>query len=234
MQEQYGPFQKSPKGYDENEYLGKVEKVYRSYADIGKKRGMDTASEFLNHYLDGSGTPKYMSRDQARGFNFIHDAEATNQKRFENSFMNHRSGIGYKISKLKPGQTASFEDDWDYVVKPLDINPRRNLTISDGVNGYLAFGKTNMKSKGIFTAKRNRDSVDIQGTVDHDWSDVYDFSVWGSLGAGATALGDGRKAKPFDFGSQWKKKFYGTSKVRNGRLYAPNFVWEDNTDEQKE
>ena len=209
--------------------LDKIEKVFHGYEEIGNRHHLNTASNFLNHFLTGDGSRKQMNRDEARQFNFIKEAESVNKKRFEASLGKHHSGLGQKLKKLKNGQSIDLEDYWDFSVRADSINPKKNILITDGADGFFSFGKTNVKSTGRFKATRNGNKIDIKGDVDHDWSDIYDFDERNILGgAGGVALENADRAKSFPFGASWKQEVRGEIHINNkGRLSRPSFEWKD-------
>lgn len=195
---------------------------------IGKALGLETASGFLDRFLDRTGRPVTLSKEKARTFDFIRNAEDKNRSRFEKSFMDMTHRYGKEIKALREGQTVDLGDDhWDVMVGPDRINPYNNNLLTDGPDAWLAFGHTRLSSKGHFFASRDQGKIHIHGDTTHTWKDRYDFAPNGSGGAGAVKLEQAGRAKAFDFGAQWNQKLYGTMNIRDGRLKDPDFIWRD-------
>lgn len=174
----YGP--QKPPGSSKEE-LDLLELGYRMLGEAGTTAGMKFAPEFLGRFLDRTGRPVTLSREKARSFDFIRNAEDKNRRRFEKSFMDMTHRYGKEIKALREGQTVDLGDDhWDVVVGPDRINPYNNSLLTDGLDAWLAFGHTRLSSDGHFFASRDQDRIYIHGDAAHAWKDRYDFAPDGS------------------------------------------------------
>jgi peptidoglycan hydrolase-like protein with peptidoglycan-binding domain len=219
-------------GYNEKEFLDKVEKTYREYANIGRRNELTNAAENLEHFLEGSGTNKILSREEARDKLFIRNGEETNKKRFKQSFTNKKTSS--ELLKLKQGQAIEIRDKWDYkvgnfpiktIIKNTDLS--RSHLLRGDLNEAVATGSSFVKSNGDFKATRQGNTIHIDGFVTHRWEDTYDFDPNQSGGAGAVTLEKAGRAKSFDIKSNWQQRVSGTIQIKDGKLINPNLKWED-------
>lgn len=195
---------------------------------MGRLFGLETAPAFLDRFLDRTGRPVTLTKDKARTYDFILNAEEKNRSRFEESFMDKAHRYGKEIRALREGQTVDLGDDhWDAMVGPTKLNPYSNILLTDGPDAWLAFGNTRLSSKGHFFASRDQDKIHIHGDTTHEWKDQYDFDPDGLGGEDALKLERAGRARSFDFGARWGQKLYGTMQARNGRLTDPKFIWRD-------
>lgn len=226
----------SPKGYDREEYLDKIEKTYREYVKIGREKKLSEAADNLEHFLNGSGDDKILSREKAREKSFVRDGESTNRKRFEGSFRG-KGKTASKILELNDGETINVRDNWDYKVGYLPkgsiLSPSRSHLLRGDMDEALSTGTSFVKSEGDFQARRKENIVFIEGVVSHGWGDRYDFDPMQSGGGGAVALERAGRAKNFDIKSNWKQKVYGTVEIKDGKLVDPHLSWKDISPKKK-
>jgi len=202
-------------------------KTFRGYVADFKKGGHHHAAEFLQHFMDGTGTKKNFTREQARNFKPIRDGEIRIRKNFEfGTFLGEtkNTDINEKLKGLQEGPPVTITDKFD-----VEVGIGRSLLniMTSGTGFYKAFGLTEIKSVATFTANRVGNIIYIEGTIDHHWTDTYDFKKWQLAAAGALTLQQHRGAKPFDFGAKWKQKFSGTVDISNRVLSNPKFKWRD-------
>lgn len=221
---------RDPNNYNEMEFLDKIEKTFKNYVQLGRDKGLDDAASNLDHFLTGSGTDKILSREEARDKIFIRNGEETNRKRFSNSFINKKK-IGSKFLNLKDGETIDVKDYWDYEVgylpKKSIVDPSRSHILRGDLDETLSTGSSSIKSNGEFKAKRQGNTIFIDGIVNHKWQDIYDFHPMQSGGASAVSLVKAGRAKNFDITSKWKQRVTGTLQIKNGNLIQPRLIWED-------
>ncbi len=220
-------------GYDKEKYLDTIENVYREYVDQGHKKGLNEAADNLEHFLDGSGEDKALSRDQVREKLFVRNGERVNRDRFTKSFTD-KKGIGSKLLNMKEDEVMEVKDNWDYKVGNFPIKTMiRNADLSRShllkgdLDEALATGTSSVKSGGDFKVKRKGNTILIDGTVTHQWTDKYNFDPLQSGGGGATILEKEGRAKSFDINSQWQQKVTGTVQIKGGELVNPRLTWED-------
>ncbi|WNK00135.1 peptidoglycan-binding domain-containing protein [Thalassospiraceae bacterium LMO-JJ14] len=216
----------SPQEVKDN--LSNLSKEYRA-------KGYTKAADNLDHFLNGKGAAKTIPRDEARKDPFIRDAETENRKRFETQTFLGISGKevnNRKLRSLKDGETTYLDDYWDVERKAGGaIDDLASLDRSKR-DDALAEGRKDFTSKARFTATRRGDKIYIQGNVDHDGSERYDFES-GGIGdmMGAKSLSDADIAHEFTTIREWGQTFEGTvdvSPAKNGNaLTNPRFKWQD-------
>ncbi len=226
------------------ESLDKVERTYRGYVEIGRKMGLDFAADNLERFLDGKGGTKIIPRDEARQFDAIMEAEDTNRTRFEESFLEEGTGpedtflemedigsskpqhkFNAKLKRIKDGQTINLgTDDWEREFHYFD---QLIQLVTGEADFALGVGRTELISKGTFTAERKGNVIHVKGTVDHIWDDKYKFKRNQPFADGALALQKHRGARPFVIRAEWKQKVQGTIEIVDGALKNPQFHWQD-------
>ncbi|MCZ6467781.1 MAG: hypothetical protein O6829_10975 [Alphaproteobacteria bacterium] len=227
------------------EFLDKVERTYRSYVEIGRKMGLDFAADNLERFLDGTRGTKNITRDEARQFDAIKEAEDTNRTRFERSFLDEGPGpedtflemedIGSSskpqhkfnaaLKRIKDGQTVNLgTDDWE---REFHFFDQLIQLVTGEADFALGVGRTELISEGTFTAERKGNVIHVKGTVDHVWEDKYKFKRNQPFADGALALQKHRGARPFVIRAEWKQKVQGTIEIVDGALTNPQFHWQD-------
>lgn len=207
-----------------------IERTFRDLAKRGRSLGLIEAPADVEHFLGATGEPRIIDRDRARQFAPILDAQNFNELRQEGAFLNPKR-FANRLLNLGDGQSERFEDefnraygDWDFLKQVLDPETR---------DFALAFGNTQLKSNGDFTATRVGDEIHIEGTVAHNWSDDYDFhperyfGLGGIMAKDAAILEKHGRAKPFARTSSWPRRVTGKIRIENGVLKDPVFEWED-------
>ena len=141
--------------------------------DRGKALGQGKASELLDHYLDGDGSPVTLDKDWVRGHKPVKEAERKGEGHFENWL----SGKGRPDTELKTindhiprdGETTEIKGlKWDAAA---DNSVWREL--DDRSN---ALGGLSVKSVGDLKLERRGDEVIVTGKVTQSAQDRYDFS----------------------------------------------------------
>lgn len=207
-------------------------------ADKYERMEYTQSARYLRHFLNNGGKPIHVPRDEARKDPFIREAEEKNRERFENrTFLGKTESntpVNNGLRNIKYEQTVQFSDDWDSVRKTWGTyGDIIGISVPDR-DEALAQGRKDFKSKATFAATRKDDTIFIQGSVEHDGSETYDFE-WDRLGhlVGARALQLSGHAKPFDIEKKWTQDFQGTVKVKRdpktGKniLYGSKFTWTD-------
>ena len=222
-----GPLQQSAEE-PHREFLDKLEVRFRNYVKEGRRRGLDHAAANLEHFLGGSGEARVFSREEARKFGPIKAAEDENKRKYKTrTFLAQTDDMDLNegLKGLKDGdKPVSVKDHWDRVYGPFGSVGN---AVTEGLDFYLAFGQTNVRSESDITATRVGDKVHFKGTVTHSWKDKYDFDPMQSFADGALALQKHRRAKPFDFGATWIQRVEATVDIRNGELSNPRVQWSD-------
>lgn len=210
--------------------LDRVEQTFREYVKAGRRKGLNQAAGNLERFLNGSGKPRTFTRVQARAFRPIRDAELFNMDRYEDeSFLAKTGNTSHNdsLKRLKDGQSVLTTDHWER-----EYGPFRSIgrAATGDLDFFVAFGRTELKSKSAVTATRKGDTIHFDGTVTHAWDDRYNFEPMQPGGGGALALQEFRGAKPFKFGAKWTQRVKGTVRVHNGKLSDPKFKWQDVND----
>jgi|GEM_PF-7027069 len=207
--------------------------------------GLDFAADNLERFLDGTRGTKNITRDEARQFDAIMEAEDTNRTRFERSFLDEGPGpedtflemedIGSSskpqhkfnaaLKRIKDGQTVNLgTDDWEREFHYFD---QLIQLVTGEADFALGVGRTELISEGTFTAERKGNVIHIKGTVDHIWDDKYKFKPMQPFAGGALVLQKHRGARPFNILAKWKQKIQGTIEIVDGALTNPQFHWQD-------
>ncbi|KAB2352554.1 hypothetical protein [Actinomadura rudentiformis] len=115
------------------------------------------AADFLDHFMDGAGASRSMSRRWLRSFRVIRKAERKNQRRFERQ-------LTRAARQLPDGESTWVKDHWD---------ARINAFI--GTELFYVSRMSQLRSRGSFVLTRTGPDVRVSGTVRHHWFDPYDW-----------------------------------------------------------
>jgi len=228
--EGWGEAARSPLAPRDELRLDAIEEKYREWAQMGRTFGLDFAADNLERFIEGTGGNKDVSREEARSFSPISNAEEENQKRFENSLVADDHKYGQTLKDLEDGQSVRLSKDiWDVDLKAFGDTkrPARPGVMFGSPDLAAGSGDSDFKSTGNFIAKRKGDTIHIEGVVEHEWSDTYDWDKDQPYGAGAMELQVGRGAKPFDLRAGWRQRMKGTVRIEDGELKNPRLVWTD-------
>ena len=216
-----------------------------------KEDGYELSEKFLKHYLGKSGEPMEISAEDIDKASLYRDAMKTNQKRFEDSIVkgvvdrtyewhgNAASGkegtpspFKDQILSLKDGETITLNnpkvkdgsDAWDR-----DIG-RLHSMLKDPDHGR-SLGAVKLRSVGHLNATRRGNIITINGTVNHNINDTYDFNndtVLDKMLLGKhRTLAEEGYAAPFPVRGTNPQKVTGTLEIKNGRITNPQFRWDD-------
>ncbi len=176
-----------------------------------------------------------------RSFDAVREAEEENLSRFEGDLLREEAQIYQAMKTMKDGEAITVETNPKYVENHKDeiglpyweneIN--EIFSVSDL---KLMSGITNLKSFGRFTIRRLGNVISIEGSVDHFWSDRYDFEKDEKFpldfsytplidSDNMKELEDAQLAKPYDASSSWRHHVTGTISIQNGELSNPHVVW---------
>ncbi|MCH7956552.1 MAG: hypothetical protein IIB63_03260 [Proteobacteria bacterium] len=228
------------------ESLDKVERTYRGYVELGRDLGLDFAADNLERFLNGTRGTKNITRDEARQFDAIKEAEDTNRTRFEESFLDEGPGpedtflemedigssskpqhtFNAQLKRIKDG-APPINLGTDYWEREFHFLDQLIQLVTGEADFALGVGRTELISEGTFTAERKGNVIHVKGTVDHVWEDKYKFKRNQPFADGALALQKHRGARPFDILAEWKQKVQGTIEIVDGALKNPKFQWTD-------
>ena len=209
------------------DFLDQREMNLREMAQSWRARGRDRATRLLEKFLDGDDSPVVLSREEAREIEFVRIGEEENNRRFiENTFTGNTQNreITKCLRGLQEGEECVIEDGYDYERNKLDSlglglfyymeEQLPGVELSEELDEILSFGSHEVKSTVIFTAKRNGDMIEIEGTITHDASDDYDFEK-GTPGhlVGARRLQEAGRATPYRIESIWRQKVQGRVRI---------------------
>ncbi|NKZ09262.1 hypothetical protein [Actinomadura latina] len=115
------------------------------------------AADFLDHFMDGAGESRTLSRRWLRSFRAIRRAERRNRRRFERQ-------LRREAARLGDGASTWLNDHWD---------ARINAFI--GTELFYVSRMSMLRSQGSFVLTRTGGEVRVSGTVRHHWFDPYDW-----------------------------------------------------------
>ncbi|MGW0807908.1 hypothetical protein [Nonomuraea sp. NPDC002799] len=130
--------------------------LFRSIVDGGREFH-PIASDFLEHFMDGTGVPRTMSPRWLRSFHVIRKAERRNQRRFERQ-LTREAGL------LRDGASSWVHDHWD-----------ARISAFIGTELFYVSRMSLLRSQGSFVLTRDGPQVRVSGTVRHRWFDPYDW-----------------------------------------------------------
>ena len=209
------------------EQLDEAEEDLHDKVREWSEEGNRTAAANMRRFLERRGGIKEYSRDEARQFALIRDAEEKNQSSFENeTFLGRTDGVSAEtLLTLRDGETIPFEEL---------VDPEHGYVDSvrhwfGDEDGFYSFGRMTFYSKGGFTATRRGDKIHITGTVKHGFNDPYDFHPewWDFLTEEAYMLQESGRGKQFENRGMWGREVSGTVEIFNGFLVNPQFDWKD-------
>ncbi|MGP1255531.1 MAG: hypothetical protein ACTS10_14015 [Kiloniellales bacterium] len=210
-----------------SESLDQDEMDLREMAQSWRARGRDRAARLLEKFLDGDDSPVVLSREEAREIEFVRIGEEENNRRFiENTFTGNTQNreITECLRGLQEGEECVIKDGYDYERNKLDSlglglfyyveEQLPRVERSEELDEILSFGSHEVKSTVIFTARRNGETIEIEGTITHDASDDYDFEkdTPGHL-VGARRLQEIGRATPYRIESVWRQKVQGRVRI---------------------
>ncbi|GAA2431891.1 hypothetical protein GCM10010191_52190 [Actinomadura vinacea] len=115
------------------------------------------AADVLNHFMDGAGASRTLSRRWLRSFKVIKKAERKNHRRFERQ-------LARAARLLDDGASTWLGDYWDAKI---------NAFI--GTELFYVSRMSLLRSQGSFVLTRSGPEVRVSGTVRHHWFDPYDW-----------------------------------------------------------
>jgi hypothetical protein len=130
--------------------------LFRSIIE-GSKSVYPIASDFLDHFMDGTGGTRTLSLRWLRSFRAIRKAERKNQRRFERQLV-------AAAKRLPDGESTWLNDNWDAKI---------NAFI--GTHLFYVSRMSLLRSRGSFVLTREGPMVTVAGTVRHHWLDPYDW-----------------------------------------------------------
>ncbi len=223
--------------------FGATEGALRFGADAGRAIGLDNAADSLDHFLDGTGTDRVYSRDEARDRPFIREAEKKNQERFVDSFARDKSVTlkdGSKVKYNYKQQLLNVKDGETRQILPEGAKDKSGIadhweaersTLGQLLTGNpdeaLAFGTNQFRSdiNDGFTASREGDTITVTGVVNHNWKDRYDFDGESSPDPIMNRLRDSGRAAEFDSSASWAQKMTVKLKIVDGDLKMRSIDW---------
>lgn len=203
------------------------------------KRKTRHEEDYLTHYENGSGTEMRIPAEDMVKSPSIKRAMKANRGRFEDSISKgsvKKKGWGRQdhpfkdqILSMKDGETKeliapdgkSKTDYWDR-----DLGHADHVLNGD-VNGSLGLGHVKVRSKGIFKATRTGNNVQIQGEVDHEVKDVYDFNKDDPLLSSQRKKATEGDAKPFVIRGRKYDRVHGKIEIENEDIKDAKFEWGD-------
>ncbi|CAA7614335.1 hypothetical protein MTBLM5_130040 [Magnetospirillum sp. LM-5] len=215
--------------------------------DRGKALGQDKASEFLERYLNGDGSPVTLDKDWVRGHKPVQEAERKGEGHFENWL----SGKGRPDTELKTINDHIPRDGETTEIKGLKWDAAADNSVWKALDDRSnALGGLSVKGVGDLKLERRGDEVIVTGKVTQSAEDRYDFSKGKTeeekrkyagevlpqgVAGGNFNLTRGQidqleaagGAKPFNILTDpWTKELVGRLKLdKDGRVIGSTFEW---------
>ena len=218
------------------EFVESSDAEFHRFAKDWRKAGHQWAPVFIEHYLERTGSPIELTRKRARGFSLIGEAETTNRKRVEQSFVERLSPSGednvfYKsILPLIAGeatQTNIETDNWQVI---LEVGWRDSEFWNSQKDFGRAFGSLGVNAEVTGRARRVGDAIHVEGAVEHWLYDLYDFEGVPVYGDKAAALEQAGRARRFEIGAGWKQRFTAVIEIEDGEPRIKEFRWMDTSE----
>lgn len=186
-----------------------------------------------DHYEEGSGRPLIYSPYRLDKRPVYKDAMETNKKRFEDSIVKgivdgKSHPFKDEILSLKDGETIMLNkkgilgggDYWD---KDMD---RLDGVFHGDTKQSLADGSAKLRSTGTVRATRKGNMVYLDGVVDHQVNDVYDFNKDDHEYSYYRKKAETGKAKPYGTHASKLERLKGRILVQGGKIAGYKFDWE--------
>jgi RHS repeat-associated protein len=184
---------------------------YQKMISDARAVGANVAAANLQHFLDGSGSPKTLAASWLRSYSVIQQGEERLQGYFQ------ERNITSWAKSMTVGQTVSKSDYWEAVIE--SYNPLNELSYASGKSNIRADGEFTLTRTGLIT-------ISISGTVRMKWNDPYDWhdglDFW-IPGSGfiddkdALFLEKHGGAKSFQMESTWEYSFSGSYNILSGK-----------------
>jgi hypothetical protein len=204
--------------------------------------GRSPAARLYWHYLDGSGEDVWLTRDEARAFLPVREAEKEAEGHFAARTFRGETDDGEAgrfLRRLREGETADLPQLRSTRLVGEDISGfdhnsggRPGSTpVGDAIRApgdYAAIGRTSVK--GVLTrgtARREGDRIFIKGQIEFGLDDTYDFHAGQPGAAPAPILERHGLAHTFQIRSRWHRKVEATLPIVNGTFGAPEVRWQD-------
>lgn len=126
-----------------------------------------------------------------------------------------KSESALKLLDMKDGDRLDLRDDWDHKFTKRQVV--QNYLLKDA-NFALAFGENNVKSTGKFSARRDGNTITIDGTIRHVWREPYNFERGQPGAAEGHTLERQGKAKAYWSIAQWEQPIRAIVNVKDGKL----------------
>lgn len=212
----------------ENKEVVRGNDIERLLAKTCKATGaLPRAGAAFEHYLEGNGEVLVNEPKQMLKINpFINDAAKENANRFSTSLTDPKQPFLKQLAAMKEGETTILKDangqpasywDKDFPAKSDDRNVK-SVLFEEGLDAYLAYGSTKLRSLGQMKATRTKEGFDITADIVHDWRDKYDFEK--PLDDKAVKW-EKKGAKPYKTSTSWDERIRIKIPVRNGKMLQP-------------
>jgi len=196
--------------------LEEIEASYREMIAVARRKGKNVAADNLEYFLSGRGGTRSLDWNWVRSFNSVITAEKRNKNRFEQKLKD-------KARELSNGECIIFNDYFDAM-----------NTANVFSEMYYASGTFTISSYGEFTLHREGCVVSIDGNLDHQWHDDYDWHVglsayvpgFGNISdADGQRLEDAGRASSFKMISTWTQSLNATYTIRTLWWDTSTFRW---------
>ncbi|NNG04501.1 MAG: hypothetical protein HKM95_10430 [Inquilinus sp.] len=229
-----------PGGWDYREFpqQGRLAAFESSMRDLVASYQHDypLAAEYLERFLDGTGGTVELEVDYLRSQPDMAPGEERNRRRFKEWFLGQldtidpSEAIHEELNAMSDGDTLTRGTPWVTVI---------SASLSD-LEYYLAIRGSNLESNGDFVFNRVGDTILVEGTVVHVWTDEYDWTAGESVRLPSSddplrvvsqddmlALRDFGGAADFHVRptENWEQDVTGTLTVRDGKVVEADLTW---------
>ncbi|MGH6922065.1 MAG: hypothetical protein ACREJ0_30720 [Geminicoccaceae bacterium] len=201
--------------------------------------GLDRAAQHLRRFRSGTGRDLVLTRGEASRIPLIRMAEDRTRNHFETrTFVGQgREDIANRLRSLPDGGTAKIKQTFDGAInfaKPEDADPlsyigklgRDALALARDIPGYLALGRTSVRSDGEWDVMRRGNHFIFRGGVTHTLEDPFDFDEDQPGGPEARVLEDAGKGRPFTIRHTYEEPSYAVAELLpDGRLRLKSARW---------
>jgi len=202
-------------------------RVFRRRADKWETGSLPLAGKSLNHSLDGSGKPRWFSREEIRALPPMKGLEKEIRTHFEQrEFLGMTKNNTYNatLKNLKDGKSIRHGDENNANV---DLEESAQHYLGGEKDFAFSVGRTQLKGDASYEARRIGDKIHFNGTITYIWNETYDFNEGEAVSHLPLRLKREMGARPFDMRAAWQQTFSGTSTIENGVLSDPKITWTD-------
>lgn len=213
---------------------------------IDPSKGAASVQLWKQYLNPGKKGQKNANGDPVRGMNpaymdkFYKKEMEDNNRRFIDSMVkgyvdndpNKRSPLKERILKLRDGESVTLtKGNGSKIADHWDKDVTRKRAFMKSLDEGLGFGAAKINSTGTLHATRRGDVIEIEGAINHNFNDRYDFNHDTAFDrivfSGFRWLDNAGKAKPFYTKGTKTQNIKGKLQIKDGKIDGNSFVfWE--------